>query len=59
METQEHIHKTENPDSIDFGGGAGKIGFKVYHSADDPEGFKKKIKSMIDVRKFAQNEMGV
>jgi len=56
METQEHIHRNDNPDSVEIGAPSKQGAIKVYGSADDPEGFKKKIKSMMDVRKFAQIE---
>lgn len=51
-------HVTENlvfQDSIEIGPSGDRI--KVYGSADDPDGFKIKIKNMLDVRKYA-GEMG-
>jgi hypothetical protein len=47
-------HVTENlvyQDSIEIGPSGDRI--KVYGSADDPEGFKVKIRNMLEVRKYA------
>lgn len=48
----------ELPDSLDFGTPAQGGAIKVYHRADDPEGFKKKIDAMVEIRQYAQEKTG-
>ena len=52
MPEQIQIIKTENPDSLEIGGSKeGKI--KVYGNADNKDAFQKKIKTMLELREYA------
>jgi hypothetical protein len=56
---QRHVHQhvTENPDSLEISTPSRGGAIKVYHNADDPEGFKKKVLAMLDVRQEVQLEL--
>ena len=56
METQELIHRSENPDSIEIGAPSKGGAVKVYLDASRPEEAKKKIEEAMKLRKFAQEQ---
>ena len=57
---EETIQRNVNdaPDSLEIGTPAKGGAIKVYGNANDLEGFKKKIDSMIELRKYAQKVIG-
>jgi hypothetical protein len=48
----------EVPDSLEFGTPATGGAMKIYHRADDLEGFKRKIDVMLEARAYAQEKTG-
>lgn len=59
MEQHEHIHKTENSDSIEIGTPSKGGAIKVYSNFSNEEEFKTKIDIAIRVREYTNQKLGV
>ena len=59
MEQHEHIHKNDNPDSIEIGTPAKGGAIKIYGNFDDKESFKQKIDIAKDIKEYAQKQLGI
>ena len=53
------ITRTEEPDSLEFGTPSKGGAIKVYGNANDPEAFKQKVKNMLEIRKFKDEQIEI
>lgn len=59
MEQHEHIHRSENPDSLEIGTASKGGGIKVYGNFLNKDDFKIKIDKAIEVRRYAQDKLEI
>lgn len=57
MEQHEHIHRSENPDSLEIGTASKGGGIKVYGDFLNDVEFKIKIDKAFQLRKYAQEKL--
>lgn len=55
----EHHNVDEERDSIELSTPAKGGAVKIYGNFNNPEAFKKKIENAVEVRKFAQAQIGI
>ena len=58
-ETQTHLHRQENPDSLEIGAPSKGGAIKIYGNFDDKDSFKHKIDNAKELREYAQKQLGI